>query len=253
MLTARELAVRYRQSLLGVGWAILLPLAMMLVFTFVFTSAVAAPAFDGMSIPYPLYAFAGLVPWAFFAGSLNSSVNSLVANRNLVTKVYFPREVFPLSCVASSLVDFAIGLVVLAGLMAYFAAVGRFTLPSPIGFLALPLVTCVQIVLTTALGLLLAMANLYFRDVRQAFQVGIQLLMFVSAVVVPIPPSGGLVAGVLRYNPIAVLMQAYRDCLLAGQWPELSGLFAVGAFGLVLLIVCWRWFRRASGQFAELI
>ena len=111
----RDLRVRYKQSVLGLAWAVLLPLSMMLVFTFVFTRAIDARQVLKVDMPYALFAYSGLVPWTFFATSLSGCVNSLVANRNLVTKVYFPREVFPLSCIAAAFVDFCVAMLVLFG------------------------------------------------------------------------------------------------------------------------------------------
>lgn len=253
MLTLREWTVRYRQSLLGPAWAVLLPLAMMLIFTFVFARAVSIPGSETTAMPYALYAFAGLVPWTFLAGSLNQCVNSLVANRSLVTKVYFPREVFPLSCVISSLLDFAIALVVLAGLMVYFLFTGDYSLPPASGVFYLPMVVAIQVVLTTALGMLLAMANLHYRDIRQVFQVGIHLLMFLSAVVVPLPAGDGFLLRLLRFNPLVGLIEAYRDCLLMGKAPDLAALAYAAAVSTVALLVAWVWFRRASARFAEVI
>ncbi|MCH9034879.1 MAG: ABC transporter permease [Planctomycetes bacterium] len=119
-LTWRDVRIRYKQSMLGIGWAVLMPLSMMLVFTFVFTRAIDARSVLNVDMPYALFAYTGLVPWTFFSAGLNGCVNSLVANRNLVTKVYFPREVFPLACIGSSLVDFFIASTVLVGLMGYF-------------------------------------------------------------------------------------------------------------------------------------
>jgi lipopolysaccharide transport system permease protein len=253
MLTLRELTVRYRQSLLGPAWAVLLPLSMMLIFTFVFARAVSIPGSESIAMPYSLYAFAGLVPWTFLAGSLSQCVNSLVANRSLVTKVYFPREVFPLSCILSSLVDFGMALVVLAGLMVHYHLAGEYSLPSVSGLFFVPIVVGIQIVWTMAVGMLLAMANLHYRDIRQVFQVGIHLLMFLSAVVVPLPSGDGLLMRLLRLNPLVGLIEAYRDCLLKGKAPDFAELAYAGVVSTVALLIAWVWFRRASARFAEVI
>ena len=253
VLTWRDLRVRYKQSLLGIGWAVLLPFSMMLLFTFVFARAIDGSAVLGVSMPYPLYAFAGLVPWTFFSSSLGNCVNSLVANRNLVTKVYFPREVFPLSCVASALVDFAIAMIVLVGLIAYFHFRGDWIFTPTRALLFLPAVLVVQIALTVGLGMVLAMANLFYRDVRQVFSVVIQLWMFVSAVVVPLPQDDSFWAGVFALNPLVPIITAYRDCILNGRIPEGGSLIYAGVVALLLLIFGWISFRRASFRFAECI
>jgi len=252
-LAVRELRVRYKQSLLGVGWAVLLPLSMMLVFTFVFTRAIDASAALGLDVPYALYAYVGLVPWTFFAASLNGCVNSLVANRNLITKIYFPREVFPLSCVLSSGVDFAVAAAVLVVLMLYFAAGGQFTPRIGPALALLPVVLAIQIALTAGLGMLLAMGNLFFRDVRQIFGVAIQLLMFVSGVVVPVPCDGSWTARVIALNPMVAIIGAYRDCLIHGRAPAAPGLLYAGVIASLTLVFGWALFRRAAVRFAECI
>ena len=243
-LTWRDIRVRYKQSLLGVGWAVLLPLSLMLVFTFVFTRAIDASALRHVDMPYALYAYTGLVPWTFFALGLSRCVSSLVANRNLVTKVYFPREVFPLSCVASSFIDFCIAMGVLALLMVYFHLSGGWTFAFRPALLMLPVIVVVQIVLTVGLGMLLAMANLFYRDVRQ---------IFVSAVVVPVPKDGTWLAAAIGLNPLVPIIGAYRDCIVFGRFPEVGPFLFASALSIVVLVVGWYSFRRASFRFAECI
>ena len=252
-LTWRDLRVRYKQSLLGIGWAILLPLSMMLVFTFVFTRAIDASAILNVGMPYALYAYMGLVPWTFFSASLGGCVNSLVANRNLITKVYFPREVFPLSCVASSFVDFCIASTVLVGLIAYFHLRGEWSFTPSVALLFLPVVVFVQILLTVGVGLLLAMANLFYRDVRQIFGVVIQLWMFISAVVVPVPRDGSTLARLIAVNPLVPIISAYRDCVIQGRLPEAGGFAYSTAVAVMLVLGGWIVFRRLSFRFAECI
>jgi len=252
-LTWRDLRIRYKQSVLGIAWAVLLPLSMMLVFTFVFTRAIDARAVLRIDTPYALYAYIGLVPWTFFSVGLGGCVNSLVANRNLVTKVYFPREVFPLSCIGSSFVDFLVASTVLMGLMIYFHHASHWSFHWNPALLFVPIVLGVQIILMVGLGMLLAMANLFYRDVRQIFGVSIQLTMFVSAVVVPVPNDGSLLAKVIAANPLVPLIGAYRDCILHGRLPDMIGFAYTTGVALVLLVVGWAWFRRASFRFAECI
>jgi len=252
-LTWRDIRVRYKQSVLGVGWAVLLPLSMMLVFTFVFTRAIDASSVLNVRMPYALYAYIGIVPWTFFAVSLSGCVNSLVANRNLVTKVYFPREVFPLSCIASSFADFAIAMTVLVGLVAYFHLSGKWAFTPHWTLVFIPVLVTVQIALTIGIGMLLAMANLFYRDVRQVFSVLIQLWMFVSAVVVPVPQDGSLLARVIAINPLVPLIGAYRDCVIYGRWPQVGPMLYATIVAVVLLIGGWVCFRRASFKFAESI
>ncbi len=252
-LTWRDLRVRYKQSMLGIGWAILLPLTMMLIFTFVFTRAIDTSSVLKVDMPYALYAYIGLVPWTFFSVSLGQCVNSLVANRNLLTKVYFPREVFPLSCVASSFVDFCIAMAVLAGLMAYFHVWGGWSFTPHATLLFLPVVVIVQVALTVGLGMLLATANLFYRDVRQVFGVAIHLWMFISAVVVPVPADGSLLARVIAVNPLVPIINAYRQCVIHGRLPDAGPMMYATVTAVLLLIGGWVCFRRASFRFAECV
>jgi len=252
-LAWRDIRVRYKQSMLGVAWAVVLPLSMMLVFTFVFTRAIDARGVLHVHMPYALFAYSGLVPWAFFSSSLGGAVNSLVANRNLVTKVYFPREVFPLSCIASAFVDFCVAMAVLVGLMAYFHLRGAWSFTPTPAIAFLPVVIFVQVVLTIGLGMILAMANLFYRDVRQIFGAGIQLLMFVSAVVVPTPSDGTKLAKVIAINPLSPIINAYRDCIIFGRFPEPGPFLYATVVAVMTLAVGWLLFRRASYKFAECI
>lgn len=252
-LTWRDLRVRYKQSVLGIGWAVLLPLSMMLIFTFVFTRAIDAASIMHVDMPYALYAYLGLVPWTFFSVSVGNCMNSLVANRNLLTKVYFPREVFPLSCVASSLVDFAIAMCVLVGLMAYFHLTGEWTFSVHGSLLFLPVVVALQLMLTLGIGMFLAMANLFYRDVRQIYGVGIHLCMFVSAVVVPIPRDDSLLARIIAANPLVWMIEAYRDCVIYGRMPAAGPFLYALIVAIVLLISGWFCFHRASFRFAECV
>lgn len=252
-LTWRDLRVRYKQSVLGIGWAILLPLSMMLIFTFVFTRAIDATSVLKVDMPYALYAYLGLVPWTFFSVSLSNCVNSLVANRNLLTKVYFPREVFPLSCVASSAVDFGVAMVVLVGLMIYFHFTGEWSFVPRASLLFLPVVVLVQVMLTLGLGMLLAMGNLFYRDVRQIYGVAIQLWMFISAVVVPVPRDGSLLARIIAVNPLVWIIGAYRDCVVYGRLPEAAPFAYAASIAVALLLGGWVCFRRASFRFAECV
>jgi len=242
-LTWRDIRVRYKQSVLGIAWAVLLPLSMMLVFTFVFTRAIDARQVLSVDMPYALYAYSGLVPWTFFSAGLGGCVTSLVANRNLVTKVYFPREVFPVACIAGAFVDFCVAMTVLFGLIGYFQWTGAWRFDPTPALAFVPIVIVVQVTLTVGLGMMLAMANLFYRDVRQVFGVAIQLAMFVSAVVVPVPADGSLLARVIGVNPLVPIIGAYRDCIMFGRLPDMTAFSysaVVAAIAAVAGVGCFR-------------
>ncbi len=253
-LTLREIRVRYKQSLLGAAWALFVPLSMMAVFTFVFTRALKIDGrLDLGGMPYALFAYVGLLPWTFFSGSLTGAVNSLVANHNLVTKVYCPREAFPLSCVASSAFDFIIASSVLFGLIAYFHLFSEWTFTLHPAVLFIPIVLLVQIILTIGLALILSMANLFFRDVRYLFSVIIYLWMFVTNVIYPLESSSVEVNAIIQLNPMTAIIGAYRTCLFEGAVPLDSAFLCAVGVALTTLCVGWGLFRRAESRFAECI
>jgi lipopolysaccharide transport system permease protein len=240
-MTRRDLLLRYKQTVMGFGWAIFMPLVNTVVFSVIFTRV--APIDTGM--PYPLFAYCGLLVWNFTASSLRFAVISLTSNASLVAKVYFPREIFPLSAVFVSLVDFAVGSLVLVAMMIYYHV------PVTPALLALPVVVLVQIVLTSGVALFLAMGNLFYRDVKYLFDLVITVWMFVSSVLYPVTLVGGLTGRVLRLNPMTMILDAYRDVLLRGALPQPGPFGAAAALSVVTLVLGWVLFHRAEFQFAE--
>jgi ABC-type polysaccharide/polyol phosphate export permease len=237
----REIRARYRHSLLGAGWAVALPVGLTLIFTFVF--ARIAPVNTG-AVPYPIFAYIGLLPWQLHANILNGSVRSLIDNRSLVISVYFAREVLPLSRALAALFDFGVAALVLAGLMAWYGIV-----PGP-GAWLLPLVLLAQIAFGVGLAMLVAGANLLYRDVQYVLQVVVTVWMFASSVVYPLPREGWL--GRLSYvNPITPFLDAYR-CLLVGGRFDPGELAAATGISLFTLVAGWYWFRRVERCFGEL-
>jgi lipopolysaccharide transport system permease protein len=240
-MTKRDLLLRYKQTIMGFGWAIFMPLVNTAVFSVIFTRV--APLDVG--IPYPLFAFCGLLTWNLFASALRFSVSSLTSNTALVTKVYFPREIFPLSAVIVSLVDFAVASVVLVALMVYY---GVAITPA---VLALPLIIAVQLAFTCGVAFLLAMANLFYRDVKYLFEVAITVWMFATSVVYPVQRVGGRLGLVLELNVMTPIIDAYRSVLLHGELPALGPFALATAVAFLTLAVAWLVFHRAEFRFAE--
>lgn len=241
-LAMREIRVRYKHAVLGLAWALIMPLSLMLVFTAVF-SRVASVQTGG--VPYALFVFVGLVPWQLHANIINNGARSLSDNSNLVTKVYFPREVLPLAAVLSALADFCVAALLIAGMMAIYRIA-----PGP-GLLLLPLILAVQLCLDVALALLLSALNLLYRDVQFILQVGVLLWMFASSVVYPIPASGNL-AWLSWLNPMTPILDAHRSAIIGGTL-SLSPAFGIATLvSIVLLLASWRWFRRTERVFGEL-
>lgn len=252
-LAVRDLKVRYRQSMLGLAWVALQPVVMTVVFVLVFARFVELPGSTGGRLPYALFALAGLLPWTFFSQTLSHSMNSLVSNRNLVTKVYFPREVFPLSCIVGALADFLVSSVVMGCVIGYFHLSGRHEANLSGNLLFLPIILGSIVLLTAGIGFFLAAGNVFYRDVRQVFAVAIQLLMFGSGVVVPIPTGGSFSAKLLAANPLAIFIDAFRACLLYDEIPNASLLPVASALSLLLFVSGWMAFRICSHRFAEII
>lgn len=257
MLAWRDIRVRYRHSVLGAAWAVLPPAAMMLIFAFVFNQVVQVnkQVLTGSEhLPYALFAFSGLVPWTFFANGLTGAIGSLVANRPLVTKIYFPREVFPISAIISALVDFAVGMVVLVVFGAVLHFQGGAWRFEPSAMIALlPVVVAVQVVFMLGLGLILSMANLFYRDVGFLFRSIIQLWMFVTCVIYQLDAQSGWKWFLIHLNPMTPIIRAYRDCLLGGRWPFDGAFAGATVVSIATLLLGWRWFRSREHEFAETI
>jgi lipopolysaccharide transport system permease protein len=241
-MTTRDLLLRYKQTMMGFGWALMTPVLNTVIFSIIFMRV--API--DTPVPYPLFAYCGLLTWNFTASALRFSVSSLTANTNLVTKVYFPREIFPFSAVIVSLVDFLVASLVLAAMMLYYG-VGLTS-----AALLLPLIVGVQILFTTALGLFLAMANLFYRDVKYLFDVLLIVWMFASAAVYPVEAMGGGTLGaVIALNPMTAIVDAYRRVLLLGTLPDPGAFAYVALLSCGLLPAAWLLFHRSEFRFAE--
>jgi lipopolysaccharide transport system permease protein len=240
-MMSRDLRLRYKQTAMGFGWALLMPLLNTAIFSVVFMRV--APVHT--RVAYPLFAYCGLLVWNFTASSLRFAVTSLTSNTNLVTKVYFPREIFPFSAVAVSAVDTAVAATLLLAMMAYYRV------PLTSAFLLLPFVMVVHAMFTTALALLLSMANLFYRDVKYLFDVLLTVWMFASAIVYPVDDVQGLTGALIRANPMTAIVEAYRNVLLYGTAPDPVAFGSVAVLGVVLLPMAWALFHRSEFRFAE--
>lgn len=240
-MTRRDLLLRYKQSIMGFGWAVFMPLVNTAVFSVIFTRV--APL--DVDIPYPLFAYSGLLAWNFTASSLRFAVSSLTSNASLVTKVFFPREIFPISAVLVSLVDFLVGASVLIALMVYYHVAPTTAL------IALPWVLAVHVIFTAAISLLLAMGNLFYRDVKYLFELVVTVWMFLSAVLYPVSNVGGLTGRVMALNPMTPILEGYRDVILRGRVPDPSAFLGTTVLSIVMLAVAWIIFHRAEYDFAE--
>jgi lipopolysaccharide transport system permease protein len=240
-LAQRDLKVRYKQTVIGAAWAILQPVLTMLAFSVFFGRLAGVPS-DG--IPYPVFALAGLLPWQMFAFALTESANSMVTNKNLITKVYFPRILVPFSSVVVGLVDFSIGLGVLVVMMLVYGCV------PPWQAVWVPLFVLLAIVSALAMGLWLCALNVYYRDVRYTIPFLTQFGMLVTPVAYPaslIPERWRPLYGL---NPMAGVVEGFRWSLLGGPAP--GALIWVSALVVSVLLVGGVWyFRRVERTFAD--
>ena len=239
-MTSRDLLLRYKQTVMGFGWAIFMPLVNTAIFSVIFTRVAAID----VGMPYPVYAFCGLVAWNFFSSALRFSVTSLTSNPSLVTKVYFPREIFPFSAVLVSLVDFAVSSLVLVALMWWYHVAPGWSL------LMVPLVVLSLVIFTAATALLLAMGNLFYRDVKYLFEIVLTIWMFATSVVYPIGRVGGRLGLLLTLNPMTHIIDAFRAVILEGRAPNPA--FAITTLASIVIFGgAWLLFHAAEFEFAE--
>jgi len=243
-LVWRDLKVRYKQTVLGILWAIIQPFFLMVIFSIFFGKLGKIPS-EG--IPYPIFAYAALLPWSYFAQSVTASSNSLVGNSHLITKVYFPRLIIPISSVLSGLVDFIISISILFGMMIYYEIIPT------LGAFFLPLFVLMAMATALGAGLWLSALNVQYRDIRYATSFLIQFWFFATPVVYP----SSLVPGMWRFfyglNPMVGVVEGFRRALLGKGHivgPTLTISLIVIAF---LLITGTLYFRRMERGFADVI
>lgn len=242
-LMLRDIKLRYKQTLLGAAWAILQPLCAMLLFTLVFGRLVRLPSDN---IPYPLFAYAGLVPWTFFANAITNAGNSLVGSTSLVTKVYFPRVIIPAAPVLAGLLDLAIALLLLAPLLIYY----RITITWSLLFL--PVFIGLGALLAFGVGMLLAALNVKYRDVRYALPFLVQLWLFASPVIYPVSLLPAKWKWIFTLNPMTGIIDGVRSSLFGRPFDWT----AIGASLVVMLLVIGfaaYFFQRVEDDFADVI
>jgi lipopolysaccharide transport system permease protein len=247
-LTWRDVKVRYKQTLLGAAWAILQPVMMMIIFTIFFGRLAKLPAGN---LPYPIFVFAGLLPWTFFATSIANAGNSVVGSERLITKIYFPRLTVPFASVAAAVVDFCIAFGVLAVLVAYYKMRG-----SPIhlgsGLLFAPIIFAFIVLTATGVRTQLAALNVAYRDFRYDIPVLVQLWMFATPTKYMQPSADTGMRMTLFLNPMAGFVAAFRSAVLGGPMPyEQLGVCA--AVSVAAFFFGCLYFRKVEDGFADVI
>jgi len=245
----RDISVRYKQTILGVLWAIFQPLVTMVIFTFIFNRVAKIESGDGS--PYPIFLYVGLLLWQYFSGTLTNASNSMVANSGIIQKVYFPRLIIPAATAVTGLVDLAVASVILFGMMVYY---GYY--PCLTGVLILPLLLAIAILASLGMGLFLASVNIKYRDVRYALPFVIQIMMYVTPVIYPVSMLDNHPVAknfMLWLNPISGVISNARAGLL-GTAPVDWGVLGISACTSVLFFIFGLYYFRATERyFADII
>lgn len=243
-LVWRDLKVRYKQTIIGIGWAVLQPLITMLISTVIFGNFAKIPS-DG--VPYPIFAFSGLLPWTYFATALNRCIVSVVADSHVITKIYFPRLILPLAGTASGLVDFSISLVVFLGFMIWYEITITWWL------LVLPFFLMFSLVTALAVGLWLSALNVRYRDVTYTIPFLTQVWMFASPVVYPVSLIPEQWRFLYSLNPMAGVIEGFRWALLGKAGPDFS-VMAVSALVVMMLLAGGIvFFKNMERTFADVV
>lgn len=241
--TMRDIKIRYKQTALGFLWAIIQPLFMMVIFTVIFGGFAKIPS-DG--IPYPLFSFAALLPWMLFSEGLTRSTMSMVANANIMTKVYFPRLIMPISGILSPLVDFVVSISILILMMAYYGFVPT------INVVFLPLFILLALATSLGIGLWLSALNVKYRDFQYTVPFIIQLWMYASPVVYPASMIPEAIRPLYGLNPMAGVIEGFRWALLGTEIPGTMIFVSVGVV-VVLLVSGMFYFRRMEQYYADIV
>lgn len=244
MWSAREIKIRYKQSVLGAAWAVLQPLTLMVVFSCVFSYFTRVPT-DG--VPYPLFSYTALLPWTFLANSVGFAAPSMINNVNLVCKVYFPREILPAGTVAAAFADFLVASSVFSLMLLYYGV--RVTA----SILWLPLLVAIQIALTLGTVFFLSALSVKYRDIRFVVPLGLQIWMFASPIIYPASIVPARFEAVYLLNPMAGLIEGYRAIVIHGRPPDWQALAVCAAVSVVAMVAGYFYFKRAESSFADLI
>lgn len=242
--TGREIRVRYKQSILGVAWALLQPFSLMIVFTVVFSVIVRVPTGD---IPYPLFSYSAVLPWTFFSSSIAQGVPSLVNNMNLITRVNLPREILPLGAVFAGLFDFAVAALLFGGMLLFYRSPLTWT-----AFWVVPLLVT-QIILSIAVVLFGAGLNVLYRDIRFLVPLATQLWMYATPIIYPVELVPERFRSLYYLNPMAVVITGYRKALLEGRSPDVGLVLMALVISCGLLGIACFVFKRLEPAFADLI
>jgi lipopolysaccharide transport system permease protein len=240
----RDVKVRYKQTVLGAAWAIIQPFMTMVVFSLFFGRLAGIPS-EG--VPYPIFSFAALVPWTFFANGLSQSANSLVGSSNLITKVYFPRLVIPTATALSGIIDFILAFIVLLGMMLFYG------IAPTANVVWLPLLLLLALVAALGVGLWLSALNVQYRDVRYVVPFLVQFWLFATPIAYPSSLLPQLWRSIYALNPMVGVVEGFRWALLGTETAPGAMIFISAAAAVVILVAAIFYFRRMEDTFADVV
>src|SRR6267378_3087438 len=243
-LSIHRIKVRYKQSVLGVFWAILQPLSMMLIFTLIFSLIARMPS-DGA--PYAIFAYTALLPWNYFSTAVSNATNSLVSHSQFVTKVYFPREILPITYVVAALFDFVVASTLLAGLMIYYHV-----RPTWNALYAIPIILILSC-FSLAMSFLFSATQVRVRDIGVAVPLLLQLWMFATPVIYPLASVPQRWRPLYELNPMVGVIENFRQVILRGAAPDFRSLVTSAVIAVVLLGASYLYFKRVEATMADLI
>jgi lipopolysaccharide transport system permease protein len=243
-LVIRDIKIRYKQTFLGGLWAVIQPFFMMIIFTLFFGTLAKVPS-DG--IPYPIFNYSALVAWTYFANAITYSSNSLVQNTALISKVYFPRIIAPITPVLAFLLDFCIAFVILIGMMLYYH------IYPTIMALYLPLLVILMMLISSGVGMFLSALNIKYRDIRYTVQFIVQFWMFASPVVYPVSMLPEKYYLIYAINPMTGVIEGFRSALLGTVAFPTRLLLVSAATSVIVFIIGALYFRRTERYFADVI
>lgn len=243
-LAKREITVRYKQSILGYAWVIINPLFQILVISFVFSTLLKVPS---VGVPFIIFLSVALLPWTFFSSSVTASTNALVNNSNLITKIYFPREILIYSTILAKMVDFGLSLIILAVLMLFFQI--------PINFYIVwvPLILLIQIILTMGISLLLSSFNLFYRDIQYILTLALTLWFYVTPIAYPTEVIPDKFKLIFSLNPMAVIVNAYREVIIGQGHPNINSLVIALISSILIFVFSFFIFKKLEKSFADYV
>jgi ABC-type polysaccharide/polyol phosphate export permease len=244
-LANREISQRYKQSILGYFWVILNPLFQLIVMSFVFDKIMRVPS---LGVPFIIFLSVALLPWNLFSASLSSSSGVLVGNSNLITKIYFPREILVYATIIAKIVDFLYSCLVLIAFLLIFKIRVQF-----VPLLWVPAIFAIQLVLTTGISLLVAAFNLFYRDVQYLLNLIILIWMYLTPVMYPVEIIPERYRFIFSLNPMSVIINAYREVIIGQGKPNLNSLSLAFLVSLSVFVIGFLIFKKLEGKFADYV